>query len=86
MSHGGVIAPATFVFDGEGRPTDMIGERYDLTTGRLETWSTPITAYGEFGSVRIPTAGQGVWRYDTGDFPYIELRLTEVAYDGPERF
>ena len=83
MSYGGVTASAIFVFDGEGRPVDMVAERYDLGRGRLETWSTPIRAYGAFGGIRIPTEGEGLWRYDTGDFSYIELRITEVEYDRP---
>ena len=64
----------------------MVAERYDLARDRLETWSTPITDHGEFGGIRIPTAGKGVWRYDTGDFSYIELRITEVEYDRSARF
>lgn len=82
MGYGGITASATFVFDDQGRPVDMVAARHDLARGRLETWSTPITAYGEFAGVRIPVAGQGIWRYEGGDFAYIELRVTGVAYDG----
>jgi hypothetical protein len=71
---------AIFVFDAQGRPVDMVARRQDLARGRLETWSTPISAYGQFDGVRIPVAGSGVWRYETGDFTYIELRIT--TYEG----
>jgi hypothetical protein len=80
MSYAGVTAAAIFVFDEQGRPIDMRAQRLDLARGRLETWSTPMHAYGEFAGVRIPVAGAGVWKYATGDFPYIELRVT--ALDG----
>lgn len=85
MSHGGITASATFFFDAQGRPVDMVAERYDLATGRLETWSTPMTAWGEFGGIRLPTEGRGVWRYDSGDFAYIELRVDSVEYARPRR-
>jgi len=81
IRHGDVTGAATFVFDDQGRPVDMIAQRQNLARGQLETWSTPLNAYGEFESVRIPVAGQGIWRYDTGDFSYIELRITGVAYN-----
>ena len=83
IHYGSVVGEATFVFDDEGRPVDMIAERQDLARGRLEGtwWKTPFTAFGEFAGVRIPTAGVALWRYDTGDFPYIELRITGVVYD-----
>jgi hypothetical protein len=54
MSYQGVTVSATFVFDAQGRPADMTAERQDLARGRLETWSTPLRAYGEFAGVRIP--------------------------------
>ena len=81
MSYGGVTAAATFIFDAEGRLVDMVAQRHDLSRGHLETWSTPIHAYGEFGGIRVPTEGVGQWRYDTGDFTYIEVRITEIEYN-----
>jgi len=83
MSYGGVTAAATFVFDAQGRPVDMIAERQDLARGRLETWSTPMRAYAEFQGVRVPSEGVSVWKYESGDFPYIELRITEIEYNQP---
>lgn len=80
---GGRSASAVFVFDREGRPVDMAAERYDLGRDRVERWSTPLTAWGEFGGIRVPTAGSALWRYDSGDFPYIELRITGIEYDPP---
>jgi hypothetical protein len=85
IRHGGVTASAVFFFDEEGRPVDMVAERQDLGRGRPETWSTPFTAWGEFGGVRMPTAGRAVWRYDTGDFAYIELQVTGVEADRSPR-
>jgi hypothetical protein len=85
MRHAGVTGEATFVFDDAGRPVDMIAKRQDLARGRLETWSTPLHEYGEFEGVRVPVTGQGIWRYDTGDFAYIDLRVTDVDFDPARR-
>jgi hypothetical protein len=85
MRFEGATATATFFFDDAGRPVDMVAERQDLARGRLETWSTPLHEYSEFEGVRIPVDGQGVWRYDTGDFAYIDLRITGLELDPPIR-
>lgn len=85
MRFEGATGTATFFFDDAGRPVDMVAERQDLARGRLETWSTPLREYGELEGVRIPAAGQGVWRYDTGDFAYIDLRITSLELDPPSR-
>jgi hypothetical protein len=78
---GETSASAVFVFAADGRPVDMIAARYDLARGRIETWSTPLTDWGTFGGVRVPVVGVGLWRYDDGDFPYIDVRITSIAYD-----
>lgn len=86
MSYAEVTAAATFVFDARGRPVDMIAERQDLVRGELETWSTPMLAYDGFQGVRVPSAGVGIWKYESGDFPYIELRITELEYNQPAAY
>jgi hypothetical protein len=86
MSYQGATASATFVFDAEGRPTDMTAERQDLARGRLETWSTPLRDYGAFAGVRIPSEGVGIWKYESGDFPYIELRITALEVNRPSEY
>jgi hypothetical protein len=86
MTYGGVTAPATFSFDDEGRLIDMVAERYNDARDGMQIWSTPITGYGEFGGVRIPIGGVGVWKYGSGDFPYVRLCITDVEYDVAERY
>jgi hypothetical protein len=86
MRHGGVSASATFVFDDEGRLTDMSADRFDNATKALRPWSTPISDYGEFGGIKVPVAGTGVWHYEDGDFAYIRLRVTDLEYNRPERY
>lgn len=86
MTFGGVQGTATFFFDAEGRPTNMIADRYDRDHGAVVPWSTPITAYGEFDGIRVPTAGEAVYAREDGDFSYIRLEITDIDYDVPERY
>lgn len=86
ITHGGATATATFLFDRNGRVTDIVAERYDRDAGRALPWSTPITDHGEFDGVRMPVAGEGVYACGSGDFPYIRQRVTAVEYNRPERF
>ena len=86
MSYGGVTASATFVFDAQGQLTTMTALRNNDAKGRALPWSTPLNAYGEFNGVRVPLGGEAIWAYETGDFTYIRLRVTELEYDRPARF
>lgn len=86
--HGRQIA-AVITFDDQGRLTNFTGERYRDNgdgTSDLVLWSTPVTAYGEFGGIRIPVQGRGVWHLESGDLTYIELDILEVEYDRPETY
>jgi len=86
MSYGGVTAAATFVFDGHGKLETMTAQRNNDSKGQALPWSTPITSYGQFAGVRIPVAGEAIWTYDTGDFSYIRLRVTDLEYDQPAMY
>ena len=86
MVYGGASGTATFTFDQDGRLTNMVADRYDRESGAVVPWSTPITAYGEFDGVRVPTEGEAVYARPGGDHAYIRLTITDVDYDRPERY
>lgn len=86
MSYAGTIASATFIFDDEGRLRDIRQSASTTPRKRSFPWSTPITDYAELAGIRVPVQGAGVWHYDTGQFPYIRLRVTGIEYNRPERF
>lgn len=80
---------AVITFDDQGRLTNFTGERYRDNgdgTSDLVLWSTPVSEYGEFGGIRIPVQGRGVWHLESGDLTYIELDILEVEYDRPETY
>jgi len=72
-------------FDDEGRMLACIAQRYGEFNGQyvVRTWATPITEYSTFNGLNIPAGGLGVWQLPSGDFPYINVRLTEIAYNQP---
>jgi hypothetical protein len=85
VSYQGVTASAVFYFNEKGQLTTMVAERYQESDGQfaLETWSTPISEYGELNGLRIPTKGKGVWNLSSGDFSYIRLEVTDIEYNNP---
>jgi hypothetical protein len=70
-------------FDDDGRMLTFIARRYGDFNGKyaMHPWTTPTTEYACFGGLNIPAGGRGVWRLPTGDLPYIDVRLTDVAYN-----
>jgi len=70
-------------FDDEGRFTNFTTQRYREIDGEfsLDSWSTPMTEYGMRAGLNLPVKGQAVWNLPSGDFPYIELEITEIVYN-----
>ena len=70
-------------FDEVGRITNFVAMRYRSTgdTFTLDPWSTPVTGYGVFAGLNLPTSGQAVWNLPSGDLVYVELKITELNYN-----
>jgi hypothetical protein len=74
---------ATMYFDEEGRVTNFVAPRYREVSGKneLATWSTPITAYGEFGGLKLPVEAKAVWKLKEGDLEYFDVVIPDLAYN-----
>ena len=70
-------------FDDDGRPINFTAMRYREIDGdfSLDSWSTPITGYGVFEGLNIPTKGQAVWNLQSGDLMYIDLKIEDIKYN-----
>ena len=73
-------------FNDAGELTDFVSEdRYqaqpDGKIMRRLRWSTPVGRYRSFGSVRLPSEGQGRWHDPEGEYAYIELTIDDVQYN-----
>jgi hypothetical protein len=86
MTYGGEQGTAEFSFDQQGRLHKLTANRYNDARGRLEHWTIPIQACGEFGGIRVATEGDGTWNYQSGDLTYIHWRITDIDYNQPARY
>jgi len=84
LTDRGMSATATVVFDDDGRPVNFTALRFNTDTRRLERWETPMSAYGRFAGLNLPTKGAAVWKLADGDFTYVELDITDVSYDSAQ--
>jgi hypothetical protein len=78
--HGRSVTGTLFI-DAEGRLTNFSGERFQNDEAGYGTWTTPITAYGEYEGLRLPKSGKGVWLLPEGDLEYIDVAATAIEYD-----
>ena len=82
LTDRGRTATATLVFDEQGRLTDFVAKRYRAADASdPETWSTPVTGYGEFEGLRLPARGKAIYKLPGGDLDYIEVTVTDLRYD-----
>jgi hypothetical protein len=86
FTNAGNTISAELSFNDVGELTDFASEdRYqaqpDGKIMRRLRWSTPVGRYRSFGSVRLPSAGQGRWHDPEGEYAYIELTIDDVQYN-----
>ena len=76
---------ARFIIDELGRLVNFIAKRWyseNQDAYTLETWTTPMVEWGKLARLNLPIRVQAVWNLPAGDFPYGDVRLTEVEYNG----
>lgn len=83
LHDNGKSVTARMYFDDAGRLLTFIAQRFGEFNGRfsINTWTTPTTEYGTFCGLNLPASGLGVWQLPTGDFPYVDVRLTHIEYN-----
>jgi hypothetical protein len=85
MTYGGVVAAMVFRFDDEGRLVESTAVRYNDSRKRNESWTNRNDSEQEFGGIRMPASGEARWDYESGPYPYIRWRITEIEHDHPDR-
>jgi hypothetical protein len=62
LTAGGKTATATMFFDAAGRLTNFVARRYAIAGENrdLQTWSTPVTGYGELAGLKLPVGVKAV--------------------------
>ena len=77
---------AELVFNAAGELVNFWSDdrRQTSADGRSMTavrWSTPVSAYRQFGAVRLMHRGAARWHEAGGDYAYIELEIEDVQYN-----
>jgi hypothetical protein len=85
FTDGGKSVSARMYFDDAGHLLNFVTQRYRGGNGQysLDTWCTPMTAFGPRAGLNIPVRGMGVWNLPSGDLPYIDIELAAIAYNQP---
>jgi hypothetical protein len=86
MTYGGITASMTLHFAWDGRLVEVRANRYNDARDRNESWVNRNDSDGEFGGIRVPAAGKARWEYDSGPYPYIRWRITDLEQDRPYRY
>jgi hypothetical protein len=82
LTDHGRTATGTLVFDQQGQLTGFVAKRYRTADASSpETWSTPVTGYGEFEGLRLPARGKAIYKLPGGDLEYIDVTITDLHYD-----
>ena len=86
FSNAGHTIHAELVFNAAGELVDFWSDdrRRLAADGRSMTavrWSTPVSAYRQFGAVRLMHRGEARWHEAGGDYAYIELEIEDVQYN-----
>jgi hypothetical protein len=78
MSYAGTTASMTFRFGADGRLLNSTADRYNDARDRNESWVNRNDADREFAGIRVPAAGEARWEYESGPYPYIRWRVTDI--------
>lgn len=81
MTDRGTSAEALFFIDADGRLVNFRAQRFNTASNSIETWETPVGDYGRMNELNLPSSGAAVWKRAGGEFSYIELKLTGLAYE-----
>jgi hypothetical protein len=88
ISYNGITASGVFYFNEQGEVTNFIAKRYMEKNGEyfLETWSTPMKEYKEFNGIRIPSQGEIIWKFESGDFNWFNWEIEAIEYNTPQLY
>jgi hypothetical protein len=83
---GAQTIQADLVFSDTGELVNFVSDDRYQSAGdgqvlRKLRWSTPITGYRQFGTVRLASTGAGRWHDALGAYSYIEMTIDDVRYN-----
>jgi len=88
MTYGGITASGVFTFNEKGEVLNFVAQRYREINGRylMNTWVVDLKEHKVFNGVKIPSAGEVIWRLETGDFTWYRFEINDIEYNKPESY
>lgn len=88
LSYHDQVVSGTFYFNSNGDVTGFSAYRYygGGKDARLEKWVIQNEAYKSFDGIRIPTHSKVYWKLKDGDFYWLNLGITDIAFNKPELY
>lgn len=85
MTYGGVTASGVFTFNQKGEVVNFVARRYGDFNGRylMKTWVINIREHKEFNGIKIPAAGEVIWKLETGDYNWYQFEIEDIEYNKP---
>lgn len=76
-----ITISATLHFTEKGELVNFVSDdRYAIADKQQYRFSTPVSAYKNFGGYRLASHGEAVWHYPEGDFVYGKFTIKDVIY------
>jgi len=88
MSVGGTTDAGTFYFNEAGEVIRYSAMRYrgDDETAERRAWIIDVLQTREMAGLRIPTKMDVTWKLDEGDWTWLQLEVTDIAYNTPQLY
>lgn len=85
MTYGGVTASGVFNFNEKGEVISFVARRYGEFNGQydMKTWMVNMREHKEFNGIRIPSAGEVIWKLETGDYDWYRFEIKDIEYNKP---
>ncbi|MDD3653135.1 MAG: hypothetical protein PHO01_02935 [Desulfotomaculaceae bacterium] len=85
MTYGGITASGVFTFNQKGEVVSFVAQRYGDFNGQylMKTWVVNLKQHQEFNGIRIPAAGEVIWKLETGDYNWYQFEIKDVEYNKP---
>jgi hypothetical protein len=85
MTYGGISASGVFTFNQKGEVLSFVAQRYRDVNGQyfMNTWVVDLKEHKVFNGIKIPSAGEVIWRLETGDYNWYRFEINDIEYNKP---
>lgn len=83
MSWEGVTASMVYHFSKDGDMLSNVASRYQEVNGEyvLRDWGGVSQSFRSFNGVRIANKSNVIWKYETGDFNWLQIEVTDIDFN-----